>query len=234
MMSASYATFSRSDRGCVRPGHLIASTPFESPVLPSRCSFPESLGTGRLGRPAKRYGSFSGRGLLVPIVHCMYARRTTIGVAFVALLAAGCGASRHDHRLGDRNPVSVAAVVRAFDREGVHLLRLTAKSPALGVVVTTRDATGRMQTTESFGRFPGPGPAHLAWFEAWDLHAPKTPSVLDVRVYRTADIAKRAARILHPAMGNCWSHNNVLLCAYFVFPSGRPWQRRALRTLNHF
>jgi hypothetical protein len=157
-----------------------------------------------------------------------------VGVALTAFGAAGCGGGGHHTAITEQKPATVAAVVQTFDHQGIQLMRLTARSAVIRVVVTSApDSTGKTTTTEMPAGFPGPGPAYLGWFEAFDERS-KGGAMLDVRVYRSPEVASRAARMLRPQMDGCWRHNNVLLCEYYVSPSSRPWLGRALRTLNHF
>jgi hypothetical protein len=163
----------------------------------------------------------------------MSSSRRAVGVALGVLVASGCGGSSHDSRSTDQKPVSVAAVVRAFERQGVHLLRFTPDSPTIGVVVTSPEGFGRAKTTTSVPKgWPGPGPAHLGWFEAFNVH-PKTYAVVDVHVYRTAGVARRAEKSVAPGFNRCWHHKNVVLCELQPYPASRSWLRLSLRALEH-
>ena len=170
----------------------------------------------------------------------MAARWIVAGVALTALGAAGCGGSRHGLAAVTttaQKPASVAAVVRAFGREGVQLLPITNRSPRVAVVAVIDrgrswpPGTVTHPATASSAPPAPTMPKHVAWFGATD---PQFRATMLVFVFRSAEIARKANPILSENyLMHCSHGNNVVECYLLLRHSTQPWLAHARLALSH-
>ena len=167
----------------------------------------------------------------MPIPLDMYARCIVAVVALTTLgAAAGCGGS--NHTAASSYPASVAAVVRAYAREGVRLQRISPDAGVIDVILTTVNPSGEGSHTMTTSGKPPSTPGSVAWFQA--VHRPDY-SFVTVHVYRSAAAAGTARRILSRAFEvPCRRNDNVVECDAVVGRSTQSWfahARRALRAI---
>jgi hypothetical protein len=171
-----------------------------------------------------------GRDRRLPILLHMYPRCITAMVALTVLgAAAGCGGSNHAEASANRVPV--AAVVRAYAREGVRLQRIPPDAGVIDVILTTANPSGEGTYTTTTSGEPPSTPGLVARFLA--VHRPDY-SFVTIHLYRSAAAAGTARRILSRAFDvPCRRNDNVVECDASLGRSAQPWFAHARRALSH-